>query len=281
MFKIKIKNFIIFSFEITVNNIFITFMGVKFSFSKDLNYCLLKPFIKILDLFIDHVIFRNIGQISKKNYKIVSLGSYCFSRCITNFSGLKPVKKMGEKSMPFDLSLSYNLDAVIQLIDKQFCHFFDNLNVISGENNKFVNSAIGMNYIHDGHLSKEQFINRYQKRIQNFLDVLNDKNVHVFFLLATFNKVNENQIDNLIKTIKKYRNEDSFDVIFINQGTEKTSLVNKKNLYVIEQTHNYENFQKIHKNNSWVKELKERKRYEAVKIYYEVTKELIKCINHL
>ena len=100
----------------------------------------------------------------------------------------------------------------------------------------------------------------------------------MFFIIATFELINDSQINNLISVINKFMSLDKFDVILINQNKIKTNITNKKNLYVIEQAHNINAFNKININGDWVGELKRRESFAALKIYIEVTSNLIKII---
>ncbi len=71
-----------------------------------------------------------------------------------------------------------------------------------------------------------------------------------------------------------------FSIILINQS-RKVNEINLKNVYIINQDKNYENFLKINKNRDWVNELKKRKTPEAQKIYNEVTSGLIEIIDNV
>ena len=71
-----------------------------------------------------------------------------------------------------------------------------------------------------------------------------------------------------------------FSIILINQS-RKVNEINLKNVYIINQDKNYENFLKINKNGEWVNELKKRKTPEAQKIYNEVTSGLIEIIDNV
>lgn len=71
-----------------------------------------------------------------------------------------------------------------------------------------------------------------------------------------------------------------FSIILINQS-RKVNEINLKNVYIINQDKNYENFLKINKNRDWVNEFKKRKTPEAQKIYNEVTSGLIEIIDNV
>lgn len=251
--------------------------SIKISIKKNV---LLIPLYILSNYLYDILISKDIKQIQRKRYNYVSLGSYCFSRVITTYNKLKPTKNMGEKTMPFDLAFSLSIDSVAHLIETDFKDFFKNLKY--DKNKKYyVNDSINMVYNHDGELSIEQFKQRYENRIKNLYEIFEKAENHVFFIIATFEAINKAQIDNLIRVINKFMSLDKFDIILINQNEIKTNLINNKNLYIIEQAHNINAFNKINIYGDWAKELKRRDSFAAIKIYYEVTSNLIKIIKSI
>ena len=210
-----------------------------------------------------------------KNYKIIPIGTYCLPRVITTFCGLKLRKKDGEKSCPFDLAFFTNLDRNIELLDNKFNLFFDNLRY-DEEKHWWVNDDYNAVLNHDGELSKEELIARYRSRINNLYEYLNNKNIHLYFLLATSDKITDTQIKRLIEVIKKYRSIESFSLIIINQSKTKYTSYNE-NIHVIDMTKD-KTFNKINKRGLWVDKLKKRKNINAIIFYYKVTIPLKKII---
>jgi len=144
--------------------------------------------------YSDYIRFKNA------DYHVVSLGSSCITRALAVAVGIKPRRFYGEKSCPFDLCVS-SLERIIELIENDFSDFFDNINL-----NVF---------LHDEKLTIEQFKNRYNKRIQNFLDILkSDKNV--FFIYSNYSNVpNAKDITRLYNVLKKKRNGKPFELIIL------------------------------------------------------------------
>ena len=60
------------------------------------------------------------------DYTIISLGLNCLPRTLLTRWGLKPSKKLGEPSMPFDLAVFDQLE-VTHCIKTEFCDFFKGL----------------------------------------------------------------------------------------------------------------------------------------------------------
>lgn len=212
-----------------------------------------------------------------KNFKIIPLGKYCFPRVITTINKLKPTKKMGEKSCPFDLAFFYDFDEIIKLIDTKFSNLYDDL--IYNDKNQWVNDSVKTYFVHEYDFTKEQIIERYNKRIQNMFDYFADKSVHKFILIASFEEVSANQLESLEKALEKYMAQDEFSIILINQSDEYNSY-KAKNIYVINQNHNVEKFNYMNRKSRWAIELRKRKTKEANDIYSEVTVDLLNILEN-
>lgn len=242
---------------------------------------MLKVFDKIKNLFVKwkfDLFCWNERRNLPKNFKIISLGKYCFPRVITTINKLKPTKKMGEKSCPFDLAFFYDFDEIVKLIDEKFSNFYDDL--IYNDKNQWVNESTKTYFVHEYDFTKEQIIERYNKRINNLFDYFADKSVYKFILISSFEEVSSNQLESLKKALEKYMTEDEFSIIFINQAEEYNSC-KSKNIYVINQNHNVEKFNYMNRESRWVIELRKRKTKEANDIYSEVTIELLRIIRNL
>ena len=125
----------------------------------------------------------------KQNFHIVSLGSNCLPRVLTTAVKLKPRKIYGEKTLPFDLKYSLDLNQTANLIKNDFANFFDNLKITKET------------YPHDFHLKREQFEKRYQKRIENFFEIINSPK-NIFFIYSNFDQTpNKNTVNNLYKIL--------------------------------------------------------------------------------
>ena len=214
---------------------------------------------------------------SHQNYKIIPLGTYCLPRVITTFCGLKLRKKDGEKSCPFDLAFFKSLDSNIELLDNQFKSFFDDI-YYDDKTHYWINDYYNAILNHDGNLSIKELIARYNSRINNLYEYLNNANIYLYFLIATFDKITDNQIERLMEVIHKYRSDTSFSLIIINQSKSKYLNCNK-NVQVIDMSKD-KTFYKINKKGLWIDKLRERNNINAIIFYYKITTALKKIIKN-
>ena len=249
---------------------------MKIYFKDNLRYYLLSPLVQILKLFSNFYFFVRRLNI-KKNYKIISLGTYCFSRVITTANKLKPRRKEGEKTCPFDLASFSDFNSIINLVDTNFLNFYNDLD--KDEQKRWCNKNIGVIFPHDNELSKEQFIERYNKRIENLYGYFKDENTHKFILISSSSFIEIYQIEALIRVLKKYMNKEDFDIILINQS-DKFNKYKGENVYVINQNKNVKAFKHMAKQD-WVSAIFKRTEIEALKIYIEVTNSLINIISNV
>lgn len=258
------------------NRIILHIFKMKIYFKDNLRYYLLSPFVQILKLFSNFYFFIRRLNI-KKNYKIISLGTYCFSRVITTVNKLKPRRCKGEKTCPFDLASFSDFNSIINLVDTNFLNFYNDLD--KDEQKRWCNKNIGVIFPHDNELSKEQFIERYNKRIENLYGYFKDENTHKFILISSSSFIEIYQIEELICVLKKYMNKEDFDIILINQS-DKFNKYKGENVYVINQNKNVKAFKHIAKQD-WVSAIFKRTEIEALKIYIEVTNSLINIISNV
>ena len=124
--------------------------------------------------------------------------------------------------MPFDLVAAYSgFDKTLDLLENDFKGYFDNLVAldVNSEENKtrclsarrehpegkvmFVNNNLKSNYIHDGGLTREEFIQRYTDRINNVQKVICESK-HIFFFVARYDSVNlQAQIERCCSVLDK------------------------------------------------------------------------------
>ena len=128
-------------------------------------------------------------------------------------------------------------------------------------------------YLKGTYISKDSSISKVY-------DYLNEKGLHKFFIIAYSSAIFENTVISLKNVLLKFMPEKDFSIILINQS-RKVNEINLKNVYIINQYKNYENFLKINKNGEWVNELEKRKMPESQKIYNEVTSGLIEIISNV
>ncbi len=258
--------------------LFINFLFFRITF-KTPNYYFKYYFNSLFKLLADRQYSKKIATINK-NYKIISLGTYCLPRVITTFCGLKPCKQDGEKSCPFDLAFFTNIDKIAELIESKFISLYDGLEYKLPEK-YWTNKKLNAIFNHEYTFSKNELIDRYNSRIKNLYDYFANKNFHKFCIIATNTEVSEAQIKNLKSVLLKFMDIEEFDIIIINQSPNFIDL-KLDNVYVINQNKNCRNFSSINKEGvwDWVGELRRRKKPEAQKIYNEITSELIDIIGN-
>ena len=256
--------------------LFINFLFFRITF-KTPNYYFKYYFNSLFKLLADRQYSKKIATINK-NYKIISLGTYCLPRVITTFCGLKPCKQDGEKSCPFDLAFFTNIDRIAELIESKFISLYDGLEYKLPEK-YWINKKLNAIFNHEYTFSKNELIDRYNSRIKNLYDYFANKNFHKFCIIATNTEVSEAQIKNLKSVLLKFMDIEEFDIIIINQSPNFIDL-KLDNVYVINQNKNCRNFSSINKKGDWVGELRRRKKPEAQKIYNEITSELIDIIGN-
>ncbi len=121
----------------------------------------------------EHAEERRKNLQALQGIKFISLGSDCLSRTVPTVWGIKPWKKLGENSHPFDLAV-HPLPAVISLIKNDFEDYLspENLffnkdrNVVMNKKLKiFFNHEAGSEYAENNF---ELLVETYRRRIANF-----------------------------------------------------------------------------------------------------------------
>ncbi|MBR1908841.1 hypothetical protein IJ818_07895 [bacterium] len=215
----------------------------------------------------------------KRPYKIIPMGTYCFSRLVTTFNKFKPSKIQGEKSCPFDFVKINDFEVILNLLEGNFNGFYDDIHhhIDKYKGETYLSAKLCADFCHDGELSQSDFVKRYDARIQNLYNYFNDKNFHKYLLIATPLVISENQLVRLISVLNKYMDKTEFDVILLNQsGTENTCEM--ENLYVINHNKFFVEYKIIKDGMNWAGDFKTRRRPEAQKIYNDFTFELIKIL---
>lgn len=144
--------------------------------------------------YSDYIHFKNA------NYHIVSLGSNCVTRALAVATGIKPRRLYGEKSCPFDLYVS-DLKRTIELIENDFSDFFNKIDIDA--------------FPHDEKFNFVYFKKRYEKRIQNFLNIQkSDKKV--YYIYSNYKVLpDEKDITKLYNILKSKRNGKPFELILL------------------------------------------------------------------
>ncbi len=106
--------------------------------------------------------------------KIIPLGTNCYVRFKPTQYGIKPKKKQGELSFPFDLSHT-PVESVARILDNDFEDFFDDI-FYDDVQKIWINKKYNIRFIHDKINDKNWFIDRYNRRIKNLHDTLSHGN---------------------------------------------------------------------------------------------------------
>ena len=161
---------------------------------------------KLIREFLFWFSLEDYRRFKNSNYYIVSLGNSCLSRALLVAAGLKPRRFYGEKSCPFDLYFSTDIKNTIRLIENDFLDFFKDIDLDA--------------FPHDDKLTICQFKKRYQKRIENFLDIQKSEKI-VYYVYSNYTNVPE------ITDITKL-----YDVLKAKRGTKPFALVILTNNYI-------------------------------------------------
>ena len=106
-------------------------------------------------------------------YRIVSLGSDCFSRTIPTLWGVKPRKRQGEPGCPFDLSTNF-LSGIVRNIEEDFANYFNTLH-FNGRFWEIARSNTVFSHENDCGPNDENTVRkRFSGRIDNFRRALAD-----------------------------------------------------------------------------------------------------------
>ena len=153
--------------------------------------------------FLFYFSFNDYLRFKKQDFYIVSLGNNCLPRVIATAIKLKPRKIYGEKTMPFDLKVTPDLNRTIKLINNNFDDFFDDIKISKDL------------FPHDYKLSETKFKKRYTQRIKNFLDVINSSK-QIYFIYSDFdNLIDRKSLINLFNILKLKRNGKPFKIIVL------------------------------------------------------------------
>ena len=91
---------------------------------------------------------------------------------------------------------------------------FDDLS-FDNEQQIWCNKKYKIEYLHDGNLTKEEFISRYKRRIENFKNIISSK-PEVMFVLTDFNKnYSVEDINAIYDNLLKRRNNKPFKFVLI------------------------------------------------------------------
>jgi tetratricopeptide (TPR) repeat protein len=125
---------------------------------------------------------KNLVELGKYNYKLISLGFDCLPRTIATRWGIKPSRLQGEKSCPFDLAF-HSYSNIYHLLKNDFQDYLDPQYLQTIPYDLYPNKSIvfntkyfcKFNHEYGESWQKNNFLNfreRYRQRIENFYDYL-------------------------------------------------------------------------------------------------------------
>jgi len=170
---------------------------------------------------------------AKKQYDIVSLGEDCMIRRYLTRAGLKPTKKLGELSTPFDLAVT-PLSSLIEILENNFSDYFNDLSY-SDKYDAWMNKKYEILYNHDTdclYSDKEKLINRFTRRIKNFKSIVTNS-PFIFFVCKS--SESRKHINILYRKLKEIRNKHPFKLIILDlEQKNKKIIKNNLSIYPID-----------------------------------------------
>lgn len=225
---------------------------------------------------IEKISIKNLSNfIDKPSYHIVSLGDDCLVRRYLTRAGLKPTKKQGELSCPFDLAVTPT-KSLIKILKNDFSDYFNHL-CFSKEDNVWINKKYSILYNHDKdctYKDKEKLINRFNLRINNFRRLMSTS-PFIFFVCKSSSKFLD--ICKLYIQLKKIRKDLPFKLIVLDLDRKKMKL-GFKNVAIYPLKHPFKN------SNSWWQTINNEDSINFQKYVQKIIEENIKkdfkIINH-
>lgn len=191
-----------------------------------------------------------------REFQVITLGTTCFARYIVTKAGIKPTKEEGELTMPFDLAVHLP-EFIPQIIASNFKGYLKDIRIDSNGifeifyKSSFLSKPKRLAWLnHDNDLKgdKTKLIERYSKRIENFLLAIN-KNEPTIFVQACEYSYNHGK---LIEVIQKIRGAKPYKLLFIDIGSN-LGINPYNNIETIEADYPYSNYiwhEDAHRNSS-------------------------------
>ena len=179
------------------------------------------------------------------NYNIITLGTTCFSRYITTKAGLKPTREQGELTMPFDLAV-HVADYIPQVISTNFKGYLEDIRIDSSgifeifHKESFFSKPKRVAWLnHDNDLrgDKTKLIERYSRRIDNFLKFIKEDKPIIFVQTCE----HPYNCKKLIKAIEGIRGQMPYKILFIEIGCN-LGIKNNNNIHVFKTNFPYPNY---------------------------------------
>lgn len=155
-------------------------------------------------------------SLAKKRNHYISLGSNCFVRQVLTKYGIKPPKKHGELSCPFDLCIT-PLETLVKLLENDFEGFFDSIvfNDDCEELNMWINTNYSIKFVHDKNLSFEDLKKRYTKRIENFKNISKNASSLKYVMAVYHRNFTSENLNRVFNALLKLREGKAFKLIIL------------------------------------------------------------------
>ena len=163
--------------------------------------------------------FAQNANLKYTDYKIISLGWDCFSRSLPTWYGIKPTKEQGELSYPFDLAM-HTLPNIIKVLQNRFADYLEDIE-FDKETKLWHNKKYHFKYNHDQTLTtKEEFRERYSKRIENFYNTIRTSQ-NIFFIYHALASDKVESILLLCSELRKLCENKNFHLIVVSEAKKK------------------------------------------------------------
>ena len=172
-------------------------------------------------------IYHNFVNLKNK-CRLIPLGTFCYTRFVLTKLNLKPRKKDGELSFPFDLCVS-SLESIAALLENGFKDFFDDISLLDSTALSWINTKYNLQFIHD-HIDKETFITRYKKRINNLNKII--ENAHYPIFISTVRYTANPEVANKIYSILEKKRQGKpfkYCILFLTDNKTSSSRRNELN----------------------------------------------------
>lgn len=198
---------------------------------------LFKPFARLSKVIFQKEFYNRVKEkhnLSQKSpYTIISLGTSCYPKTILTRWKLKKTKAHGELTLPFDFAWIHEAVFVTEFVQNDFKDFFGDLQYIQEvkcwDNFRKINFSHETNF---GPNDRDLLIEKYSKRIDNFLKYINDKKPILFVQFLKDKSVGEDA-DNLYRVLKSIRGDKPFELIIVDSNDIVNSSIPEVNLLKI------------------------------------------------
>lgn len=149
----------------------------------------------------------------KKNY-FISLGCNCFIRMMFTKYGIKPRKRDGELTCPFDLVFSPH-KSVAELLENNFEDIRDNI-VYNSEVGFWENKKYSMLYPHYKNLTLEEFKEKISRHVDNFKKLTKNSSDLRYFVTCYNNEFSVDVLNRIYRALLKQREGKHFELYVFN-----------------------------------------------------------------